>query len=91
MGKQRDIHSFSTGGAVRPSRTVVPMRQGPWVNVKQARIYLGGMSRETLRQLERRGRLMPARIGRKVLYSTAEMDAFMSEEEAALEVVEEAG
>ena len=54
-----------------------------WFTVKQARIYLGGMSREKLRLLEKSGELVPDRVGRRVYYREDALRLFMAKQHEA--------
>jgi hypothetical protein len=47
------------------------------LTVKETRCYLHGISRETLRQMELRGELMPTRVGKKVYYRRAVLDDYL--------------
>jgi hypothetical protein len=39
---------------------------------------LGGLTRQTLHDLQRDGRIIPVRVGRRVMYEQAEIDRFVA-------------
>jgi hypothetical protein len=49
------------------------------LKLKEARLYLGGLSTPTMHRLMKRGLLRPNRALRHLLFSKAELDRFLSE------------
>ncbi len=45
---------------------------------REAREYLGGISRTTLYREVRAGRLRPVKVGRRVLFDVADLDAYIA-------------
>jgi hypothetical protein len=64
-----------TEDAERPN--VIDVTSTDLLTIKETRVYLRGISRETLRQMEIRGELLPTRVGKKVYYRRAVLEAYL--------------
>ena len=50
---------------------------GAWLSYRQAGVYLGGLSRDTLRRRIEAGDIRAARLGKTVRIERASLDAYM--------------
>jgi excisionase family DNA binding protein len=81
LGKIHGLDFTRATGYCKPMNTSEkpsPL-QSALLDFPQTQLYLGGLSRSTLKLLVARGDLAPTRIGRRVLFRRESLDQFISE------------
>lgn len=57
---------------------MVSTKAVPLIGARETRLYLGGIGKSKLYDLINQKKLKPVRIGRKVLFRTTDLDAFIA-------------